>query len=311
MQPGTKPNQTFAERASKPAPVDWNRIWNHHIQCYRRTNRGQDCADQWQSRESAEAYWEMARQTQQHRIQKTLADLPLAPGCRVLDIGSGPGVMAIPMARRVGHVTAVDASAGMISVLSEKAGEAGVENIACVNKRWEAVDPKKDLCPPYDIVIASLSLAMYDLRQAVCRMEQVCRGRIYLYWFAGETSWEGLHRFFEPFAPECMGRAAVPKSELLLEVLRQKGIDPHLDQFPYIHLDRFRSVAEAVRHFAKRFRIPPERRGARLEKQVRKLLEPCDGGYVLRSRATCMKIWWQVSGTNAYAGDEDPPLWWN
>jgi hypothetical protein len=36
----------------------------------------------------------------------------------------------------------------------------GVQNISVVQKRWEDVDVKEDLQPPYDVVIASFSLGM-------------------------------------------------------------------------------------------------------------------------------------------------------
>jgi ubiquinone/menaquinone biosynthesis C-methylase UbiE len=294
-------------------PIDWNRIWNHHIQRYRRTNDGRDCADQWKSRESALTYWEMACQTQQKRIEKTLSELPLFPGCRVLDIGSGPGVLAIPLASRVSHVTALDASDGMISVLKEKAIEAGLNNLDCVKSRWEMVDPEKDLAGPYDIVLASLSLTMYDIHSAVSRMEKVCQGQVILYWFDGKPSWEGHRRLFEPFAPKAPLKTVVPKSDLLLNVLRQKGINPCLKPFKYIHLDSFQCIDEAVRYFTERFRIPPEHQTKALKQQVRDLLEARNGCFVLRSEATCMKIWWNVLGKNPNAGSkaEEKPLWWN
>ncbi len=309
----TKAVSGFSSLESRTSPVDWNRIWNHHIQRYRRTNGGRDCADQWKSRESALAYWEMACQTQQKRIEKTLSEIPLFPGCRVLDIGSGPGVMAIPIARQTSHVTAVDASEGMISVLKEKASEEGVNNIDCVKSRWEEVDPEKDLSGPYDIVLASLSLAMYDIRAAVSRMEKVCRGQVILYWFDGEASWEGHRRLFEPFAPKASSKIAVPKSDLLLNVLRQKGINPRLKQFKYVHLDRFQCIDEAVRYFARRFRIPPEHQTNALKQQVSDLLEARNGAFVLRSEAACMKIWWNAPGRNPGAGatEKEKPLWWN
>ena len=286
---------TLPETLNRDA-VDWNGVWEHRMLACQSAGPGKAGGTQWQSREKALAYWQMAKSTQQDRIGKTLSELPLTPESRVLDIGAGPGVLTIPLARRVSHVTAVDASDGMISVLKEKAACAGLKNIDCSCRRWEAVDPDRDLAAPYDVVIASLCLTMFDLQSAVSKMEQVCQGHIFLYWFSGETGWEDRRRVFEPFVPGVGGSSTMPKSELLLKVLRQKGIFPEIEIFPYVHIDRFDSIDAAVNHFVKRFGIPPANQTAALWSCVTDLLEARDNAYILRSEAECMKIWWRVAG---------------
>ncbi|MCF8036772.1 MAG: class I SAM-dependent methyltransferase [Desulfobacteraceae bacterium] len=276
--------------------VDWNQCWSRRMLHYREIHGGHECFEKWQSRKSALEYWKMAMETQQERIAKTLEDLSLVPGFRVLDIGSGPGVITIPMARKVAGVTAVDASAGMIAVLEEKAAESGLENIDCLHKRWEDVDPEKDLSPPYDIVMASLSLTMADAWAAVSKMQQVCRGHVWLYWFVGEAPWEGHRGVFEPFARKMRQQVTVPKCELLLKILRQNGVALNAEKFRYVHTDCFASIDDVMRHFINRFRIPPERQTDSLRNHVKGLLESCNGNYLLRSEAACMKIWWPFSG---------------
>ncbi len=59
---------------------------------------------------------------------------------RVLDIGSGPGNYAIPIARRVRQVVALDPSGGMLEILKRRAAEAEVANIDIVQQPWETVD---------------------------------------------------------------------------------------------------------------------------------------------------------------------------
>jgi len=284
---------TLPEPLNRDA-VDWNDVWDHRMLACQSANSGKAGDTRWQSREKALAYWQMATSTQQNRIEKTLSELPLTPESRVLDIGSGPGILTIPLANRVSHVTAVDASEGMISVLKEKAADAGVKNIDCSCRRWERVDPDRDLAGPYDVVIASLCLTMFDLQSAVSKMEKVCQGHIFLYWFLGETGWEDRRRAFEPFAPGIGGSSTMPKSEILLNVLRQKGIFPEIEIFPYVHIDRFDSTDAAVNHFVKKFGIPPANQTAALRACVRDLLDARDNAYILRSEAECMKIWWRV-----------------
>jgi len=284
---------TLSETLNRDA-VDWNDLWEQRMLACQSANSGKAGDTQWQSREKALAYWQMAGSTQQNRIEKTLSELPLTPESRVLDIGSGPGILTIPLARQVAHVTAVDASEGMISVLKEKAAHAGVKNIDCSCRRWEAVNSDRDLSGPYDVVIASLCLTMFDLQSAVSKMEKVCRGHIFLYWFLGETGWEDQRRMFEPFAPGIGAKSTMPKSELLLKVLRQRGIYPEIEIFPYVHIDRFDSIDAAVNHFVQRFGISPANRTAALRTCVKDLLEARGNAYILRSEAECMKIWWRA-----------------
>jgi ubiquinone/menaquinone biosynthesis C-methylase UbiE len=58
--------------------------------------------------------------------------LDLQPGMAVLDIGCGPGRLAIPMAKQVGpqgYVLAMDIQAGMLQRAEEKARAANLTNI--------------------------------------------------------------------------------------------------------------------------------------------------------------------------------------
>ena len=50
----------------------------------------------------------------------------------VVDLGAGAGQFALAAARRFGHVTAVDVSPAMITVLRDRAAAAGLANLDCV-----------------------------------------------------------------------------------------------------------------------------------------------------------------------------------
>jgi ubiquinone/menaquinone biosynthesis C-methylase UbiE len=66
---------------------------------------------------------------------KTLDRIGIQPGERVLDVGSGPGRLAVPAAMRVGpegEVIALDIQPPMLAHLEEKAKKMGVTNIKCI-----------------------------------------------------------------------------------------------------------------------------------------------------------------------------------
>jgi SAM-dependent methyltransferase len=69
-----------------------------------------------------------------------------------LDIGAGGGRFAVPLARRVREVVALDPSPSMRETLAAAAAEAGVANIRIVDGQWpEAVDG----VPEVDVSLAS------------------------------------------------------------------------------------------------------------------------------------------------------------
>ncbi len=224
--------------------IDWNEVWKSQTKRNRESSPGRDCARIWESRESALRFWNMCRQ-ERSRIDKTVWETDITAASRVLDIGAGPGTLAIPFAQKAAHVTAVEPAEGMCSVMREKMAEFGVKNISIVQKRWEDVDVEKDLQPPYDVVIASFSLGMQDIRAAIEKMMQASSRYVYLYHFAGETSWD---RQWQELWPELHGREYQPgpKCDVLYNVLYQMGIYPHIRTFRLEHNQRYSSLEEAV-----------------------------------------------------------------
>jgi SAM-dependent methyltransferase len=68
----------------------------------------------------------------------------------VLDAGAGAGRLAVPLAERCRHVTAVEPSAAMVERLKEHAEAWGVRNLSVVQQRWEDASVE-----PADIVICA------------------------------------------------------------------------------------------------------------------------------------------------------------
>ncbi|MGA1839199.1 MAG: class I SAM-dependent methyltransferase [bacterium] len=271
--------------------IDWNRIWKDQMLKNQKTNGYKDCALFWE-KESAAQYWKMVQKTQRERIEKTIRGISFDSSSRVLDIGSGPGVLAIPIAKKVEHVTSVDPSDGMIRVLKSKMEEYGITNIHYIRKRWEDVNIEKDLKTPYDVVLASLSLGMFDIRKSIKKMTDVSSRYIYLYWFAGEPSWDVHSRNLMTLLHETDFHP-MPRSDVLFNVLYQMGIYPHIRAFPYMHLNVFSCMEDAVNYFSFRYGACSDHQKSILRDYLKDILEEEDGFLVLRSPATCLKIWWE------------------
>ncbi|MDO9540268.1 MAG: class I SAM-dependent methyltransferase, partial [Methanocalculus sp.] len=232
--------------------IDWNQTWREQQREHHRTNREKNDASFWDAKDAARRFYAMAQENNGERIRKTLRDLPLTPDSRVLDIGAGPGAIAIPIAQQVAHVTAVEPSEGMCAVFSENIEREKCDNISLVRKRWEDVDVRSDLEPPYDIVFASYSLDVPDIRNAILKIEEAASKYIAIYWFAGETSWDGMSR---ELWPKIHGSQFIPspKCDILYNLLYSMGIYPNIETFPFQHINRFKSLDDGVEHFAGRY----------------------------------------------------------
>lgn len=90
-----------------------------------------------------------------HGLKDLLAGLA-RPGWRVLDIGGGSGVLAIPLMRAGCRVTIVEPSEVMRAYLRTEMAKADVEEDAIISSPWEDV-PTRDV-EGFDLVLASNSL---------------------------------------------------------------------------------------------------------------------------------------------------------
>ncbi len=273
--------------------IDWNEVWIDQMKKSREVSTARDCARIWESRESALKFWNMSKENS-HRVENTIAGTEITPESRVLDIGSGPGTLAIPFAKKVAHVTVVEPAEGMLSVLREKMAEEGVSNIDIVQKRWEDVFVTDDLDPPYDVVIASFSLGMPDIRAAIEKMIEASApgGHIYLYHFAGETHWD---RDCRDLWPRLHGKEYTPgpKADVLYNVLYSMGIYPHVRTFRLQHSQRFSSMEEAMEHFRHQYRISTAEQEAIVREHLGRVLKEVNGGFSLPASSIRVKIWWE------------------
>jgi len=276
--------------------IDWNLIWKSQMKRNRDSSPGRDCSRIWESRESALAFWDMCRQ-ERSRIDKTVWETDITQESRVLDIGAGPGTLAIPFAQKVAHITAVEPAEGMCSVMREKMNEFGAKNISIVQKRWEDVDVEKDLQPPYDVVIASFSLGMQDIQAAIEKMMQASSKYVYLYHFAGPTSWD---RQWQELWPRLHGRAyqTGPKCDVLYNVLYQMGIYPHIRTFRLEHSMRYQSLDEAVQALAPQAHAETEEQKGILREYLKGAMQEESGAFVLPGSSIRVKMWWEK-----YLGD--------
>lgn len=295
MRAMEKSDSSRAERSLLLYGVDWNEVWKERMRLHKSSANFADSLHIWKDEDNARRYYTIARRDYGKRIRDTLEGLEVTPGARILDIGSGPGTLAIPLAQLAGEVTAVEPAVGMVKVLKERIAEEGIENIRIVKEDWERVDAKRDLSGPYDLVIASLSLNMLDMRSAVEKMVSVCSGTVNIYWFADMPFWE---RNYYEIWPELHGSEYYPgpKVDCLFMVLTQMGIYPDVRMMTLDKEYRFSDPEEMFNHFRSRFGVTTDQQEDVMRRYLLLKAKDEDGALTLSGDTVYAKLSWNVRG---------------
>jgi SAM-dependent methyltransferase len=281
-----------------PAPVsgsdepDWNEIWKARQARHESSKHFDDPSHNWDKKENAERYDASSRQGYDARVKTTIDSLHLTKESRVLDIGAGPGTLAIPLAPLVREVTAIEPGAGMLGILRDHVQRDGITNITCIQKRWEDIDPDRDLSGTYEVVIASLSLTMHDIKEALLKMDAVSSGYVYLFWFVDMPFWERMYAdLWQPL--HGVRYYPGPKADCLWNVLFQQGIYANVEMLPLAKEYRFSSREEMLAFFKKRFNVTSAEQERVLMKYISPLVREVGDEVVIAGDSVFAKVWWQ------------------
>ncbi|TAJ45547.1 class I SAM-dependent methyltransferase [Methanofollis fontis] len=273
--------------------IDWAAVWRTALERHRASSGFAGPDTLWKGRGAARRYDGSERMSE--RVDLSLSALPLRAGDAVLDIGAGRGTLTLPIARLVDRVDAVEPSGGMAAVLRERVAAAGLRNIGVVEKRFEDLDPLRDLAPPYDIVVASFSLAMPDLAAALLKMEEVASGSVHIFWHAGTPAWERQYLALWP-ALHAAPYRPVPKAEVVFNLLWEMERYPNLTVHRFTEERRFSGMEDALAYYAPRYSAKDERQVGVLTAALEEWLNEEDGDLVMRERSRFAHIWWEKEG---------------
>ncbi|WP_010254480.1 class I SAM-dependent methyltransferase [Treponema primitia] len=274
---------------------DWNKIWIDAQWRNIDSGHGGECWHSWANKETAKEYFYHSLQSP--TAKERIADICslIQPGGRVLDIGAGPGNIAVPVAKIAGHLTAVEPAPGMAEVLQEQITLENMDNILFINKKWDDVDTE-ELLPPYDLTFASFSMGMIDLKTSIEKMMAVTLGTIVIFWHAGIQSWDQesmdiwplLHN--KPYYP-------VPESNIIFNLLYSMGIYPDVKVLRHTRKTVYDSFEKALETYAGRYDAKDPEQLRVLENYLQGKLYHVEGKRMLVSTDVSMRLSWPMCQT--------------
>ena len=214
--------------------IDFGRLYRDHLAIAARTRK---TASAWDARAANMA----ARAPRSHYTQEFVARMNLAGAQSLLDVGCGPGTIALAVAGHLQRVVGLDYSRAMLDAMQAQAAQRGLANVQTLHCAWE--DDWSDV-PACDIVVASRSTQVDDIAEALAKLHAKARLRVYL------THLVGGH-FTDPAIQDAIGRRVptVPDYIYVLNILHRMGIHPRQD---YITQESRLADAQGFDDFARR-----------------------------------------------------------
>jgi len=273
--------------------IDWNEAWITIDREKHTKAEFRSCVERWADPERCRKFNQKVQKENWKTSWARIHAMKITPSSRVLDIGAGPGTLAIPLSGIVRHITAVEPSTGMLECLHENIQQREIKNITVIQKKWEDINPGMDLEDPYDVVVAAYSLGVPDLRAALEKMDQVSGKYVYIFWFADMMS--SRHRNYLEIWEDLFG---IPESNrrtpnIIFNLLNQMGIFANVEISRTEHVTRFSSMDEAIADQRDVLNLKDDRQVAVLTKYLQKTMQKENGQYILKGKSCDSKIWWE------------------
>ena len=248
----------------------------------------------WKSKGSKD--WDKKAQGFSDRVKDSsytdlfLANLPLDPNMSVLDIGSGPGTLSLPISHKVKTVTALDYSQGMLDIISTTCQKQKIGNISTIRCAWEDNWKEKGL-KPHDIAIASRSMGVKDLQAALKKINSYASQYVFISDRIGPTP-------FEPAAFTALGRSANTGPDYIytINTLYSMGIHPNVAILELNRDTTYSSIDSALNAYRWMFHDITTDETKKLTRFIQsKVIHSDSNGITVRRDAPpkWALIWWQ------------------
>lgn len=152
--------------------------------------------------------------------KQLLQAMDLRSNDSLLDVGCGPGTIAVLAAAHVSQVYGLDYSRGMLEKLKENALYYNTHNIKTLCKDWDESWAEVPVC---DVVVASRSTLVEDMESALLKLHAQAKRHVYLTYPANPAFGTRLE-----VDAKAQPQFATPSYLYIIAILHQHGIAAQL-----------------------------------------------------------------------------------
>ncbi len=250
--------------------IDWQLLWKNSRE-----------TKSWKSKNAGEWSQKSATFAQRTRhspyVRQFLDIVAVDRETTLLDVGCGPGTLAVPFARNVSRVTAIDYSKGMLDQLEAYARDEGVHNITTDQCAWEDNWEEKQI-GRHDLVIASRSMTLEALEAGIEKLQNHAVSQLVSAERIAPTP-------YDPDAFAAIGRSfsSGPDYIYTMNMLHHLDIHPRIDHIELTAEPFFKDLDEAIQSYRWMFRDLSEEEERKLALFVSsRIIRTGDDGIVIR-----------------------------
>jgi len=251
-----------------------------------RAARGRD----WTAR--TVAWYERAIARSDYALRVLAAAAPLLGRARsALDVGAGFGALALPLARRLERVTALEPAPAMAAALRRAIAREGLGNVAVLERAWEAGPAE-----PHDLVVcAHVGPLLGRGSRFLEAVTGVARRGVIL---VRDAPGGDAKFFFSELYPVLRGRAygdSRGRHDVeTLDALAALGVRPAVVPIEYDSDQPFASLDEAVEFWTTWMDLSGPAAGAYLREFLARRLVRRGDEWIAPYRKRAVVVWWRT-----------------
>ena len=226
-----------------------------------------------------------------------LAKIEVIYSDTVLDVGSGPGTLALPIAAKVQAVTALDSSEAMLRLAEGQAKEQGLNNLSFLKEDWDEVRIGDEV-GVHDVVICSRATSIRNPRGALHKLHMAARRKVYLtVKVRGDHSEHFWREVYDKISAVYVER---PDYVSYVEMLEEMGIFPQVEFIDYCDSFNIESEAEVLQVIGGHVKLESEEQKSAFLALIRDNMAAHNGRYVAEVNSR-----WALLSWDKNAEDED------